>query len=257
MLVKLQILFVATFLSVTFGLPVDTLSGNVTASSSFLDDNIHLHTFQASEYSKFNSGQIKELIKRGGRSSLTFGDSDSVLVVDATDADNVEVYEVVIGETYHEPVAVLIPATSCLKFPNGKGSGGITVGHSVGVSLSQSLGGSISFPIGIALGISASVKVGQSGSFSSLYTCETSDGADVRVFYRILTTTTAGRMRRYSPDGNTFHHDNWMNFGPVRFLLDLMPQYFCGTADRMDLGCEETSVKVVFENGQQLMAGLQ
>lgn len=207
--------------------------------------------YEVSKREAFNEAKMKYVVEKNPKSVVFFKDSNTVLVpsddilksaVAKTKMTYVELALVEIGN-YFEPN--LIPASSCLEFPLGKGSGSVGVKHTIGISITPKGGASVSLLLPMVIGTKFGFNVGFSASFSSKYTCSTQNGKSLRLFYKINLLTVGGKKRNFVYDklAGLLHKEDWMNLSHEKFITDNLPIYYCGSSDLMDLKCDTTGVE--------------
>lgn len=218
--------------------------------------------YELSERELLNEEKFAYVIERDAKSVVWFRDTKTILVPDdnilsGEEPDVLRYHEVSFGNldsATPKYESVLIPATSCFRY-NGVGAGSVTLGYSVGVQISPQISGSLSYQFtNLALKYSLSYQASITTTFSGSYVCNTDNGFDVRLFYKVGTIEVEPRERSFFYDryrGVLYNHD-WMDMKAIKFLSDHAPIYYCATADKLDLMCDRPGIEFVDESGNTI-----
>lgn len=224
-------------------------------------DKQQFRKYEVSRRAEFDGLKMEYAFKNGPNFVVTFKDTDTVLVPSestmgsAQKRDSLhEYYEYSIGDRakiHPQLEDILIPASPCISFPTGKGSGSVGVGYLFGVNISPSGGLSGSISDGLALSVALGANFALSASYSVKHSCSSSDGKAVRLFYQVGTVVVEPRRRSLVYDGlkSILFSDKWMEIGHQKYLTDTTPKYYCGTEDKIALMCGKAGVEFTDENG--------
>lgn len=216
--------------------------------------------YEVSKRDSFNYQKMKYINEKNPKSVTIFKDTNTIMVPGdeilkgENGGSTFEYVEIDLADTRSQFSPELIPATGCLTFPSGKGSGSISVSYSVGVSLKPSGGVSASLAMPLAIDYSLGLSVSYSASYSTSYSCSTDDGKAVRLFYKVSIVETVGRKRSFIYDAikRNLYRENWMNIDREKYLTDHAPMYFCGTEDKIELICNAPGIEHTNENGDTI-----
>lgn len=258
------------------GLNWDESLNHTSITYSNLEFNVYVENsmpdvvkYESSTRELFNWKKLNHIVKNNPKSIVYFKDSRTLLVpnddiLDMSD-EEIKTYlnegnpitylELDYGSlkshsTTLEPV--LIPATSCLFLNDEKGSGSLSIAYLGGTVIRNIAGANANYKSGI-LGLTylTGYKAGASASFSGTYSCNTSKGKAVRLFYRVFTMDVKPKYKNIVYDGlkNIMVDGQWSEMERRKYLVDLAPQYYCATEDKLDLQCFKPGIEFIDRNG--------
>ncbi|KAK6457907.1 uncharacterized protein RJT20DRAFT_125789 [Scheffersomyces xylosifermentans] len=221
---------------------------------------------------------MKKVLQEHPKAVVIFKDTNTILVPDNTDilknspeelqqrlakGDKFKYVEINLHPGKLKNLPILIPASSCLKFPTGRGAGSLSLSYKVDIEMNVNGEGGLSYvnsasdpnmTLKVAIKYTINLKVTKKASFSGTHTCSTVNGKATRLFYSPGTYEVAANSREYIFDSlkDTMFKDEWNTLQPINYLTESAPIYYCGTEDKMDLKCGSPAVEYTDDNGDDI-----
>ncbi|KAK6465494.1 hypothetical protein DFJ63DRAFT_310584 [Scheffersomyces coipomensis] len=269
-----------------------SLIGNstVTAQKAYdytvvkdLDDNSgfgDVSNYTLSKRDKFNDKMLRHILEINPRFLVYFADTKTHLgpdnkimygtkeetIAKMDRGEDLVFVEINLNET-NQFYDRRLPATSCLLFPTGRGSGSVSFDYSNDITMNGYFKPKIEYPIfdfkylynitsyKLAVSYTMGFSASRSVSISGAHSCDTDDGDGVRLFYEPSVVEVKARTRNiiFTAIKNLIHREEWQELKNFRYMADSQPTFYCATSDKVDLNCSTTIGEKIYVNNSNVV----